>query len=72
MTIPYEHAIIRASDDPAKRDLELWCWLCEHEALSADSNAETILLCDVEHDDNLDILMALFRDHYIETHQEDS
>lgn len=67
-SIPHQHAIIRASDDPAKRDLELRCWLCEYEAFSADPNAETTPLCDVEHDDNLEMLMSVFREHYEQTH----
>jgi hypothetical protein len=42
---------VRVSDDSAKRDHELWCLACEEH------------LCDVEHGDELGILVDVAMDH---------
>lgn len=51
-----EYLEARASDDPAKRDLELTCTMCG------------AVLCDIEHGDTLSVLMSMGREHMASAH----
>ncbi|SIH34610.1 Uncharacterised protein [Mycobacteroides abscessus subsp. abscessus] len=51
MSVELSRVVLRCSTDPVKTDLEMICELCEGH------------LCDVQHEDTLDVLVSVATEH---------